>query len=459
MKYFALNCTLVLLFLSSQSVAQDEASSTNLASSDNLVLLDNYCTECHNAEDWAGGLAFDLLNPKIMHEDAEIWEAAVRKLRGRLMPPPGSSQPAQEDIDNFVSIMEASLDTLGNSNAEPEVGHVPIQRLNRVEYEIAVKDLLGVDINAEDFLPRDIEVDGFDNIAAALSVSPSFLEQYVAVARFAARKAVGESVPKLANAYYPVISGDQDSFEDGFPLGTRGGMAFKHNFPADGEYLFNILDLDVGLYPRSLETQHTLVMLVDGTEVFREKLGGEADMALVNLGGAPGRAEIMERFAGILVQAKAGTKNVVVTFIERSRALTDEPIEGFTPYGGFSTTGSLHVPRLLDGVEIVGPFEPTGLSRTVSRDKIFICEPESVAEELACAEKITSSLAQRAFRRPINLNDLDSLMPFYEMGREDSGDFNAGIEQVVAAVLVSPDFLYRGISPLRDEGEKTGLCS
>lgn len=448
MKHLTLICTVVAAFTASLAVAQSDAHMADHA--DQWGMLESYCFDCHNSEDWAGGLAFDIMPPETVLEEAENWEATVRKLRGRQMPPPGSPQPEQEHIDNFVSWMEAALDSGSDG---PRVGHVPVQRLNRTEYAIAVQGLLGVEINAEDYLPRDIEVDGFDNIAVALSVSPSFLEQYIAVARLVARLAVGEPVPKLANVYYPVTGGDQDAYEDGFPLGTRGGMLVKHNFPADGEYRFNILDLDVGLYPRSLETQHTLVLLVDGKEVFREKLGGEADLSLVNREGAPGRAEIMARFADIPAQLKAGAHDVVVTFIERSRAETDEPVGGFTPYGGFSFVGSLRVPRILDGIEVVGPLEPTGLSRTASRDRIFICEPQLADEERACAEQITANLAQRAFRRPVDLEDMESLMPFYEMGRQDPGGFDAGIEQVVAAVLASPDFLYRGISPIRDIGE------
>jgi hypothetical protein len=324
---------------------------------------------------------------------------------------------------------------------------VPIHRLNRTEYTAAVKDLLGVEINAGDYLPTEIEVDGFTNIAAALSVSPAFLEQYISVARTVARLAVGEPVPKLASAYFAPPGGNQDGYVDGMPLGTRGGARFRHSFPADGEYRIDITDLDVGLYPRSLETEHTLVILIDRTEVFREALGGEADLELVNLGGAPARAEIMERFADIPVHVQAGVHEVIVTFIERSRAATDEPIFGFTPYGGFSFSGQMRVPRVIGGIEVEGPFEPTGLSRTESRRKLFVCMPETADQERTCAQRIAANLARRAFRRPVDQDDIDRLMPFYEEGRRGSGGFDEGIEQMVTAVLASPDFLYRAIVP------------
>jgi mono/diheme cytochrome c family protein len=407
-------------------------------------MLESYCTECHNSAEFAGGVVFEGLTPDSVPAEAKTFETAVRKLRGRLMPPPGSPQPDQAQIDAFVRWAENSID---RGTQAPRAGHVPIQRLNRTEYALAVKDLLGVEIDPEEYLPTEVEVDGFTNIAAALSVSPAFLEQYIGVARAVARLAVGEPVPKLASAYFPPPGGDQDGYVDGMPLGTRGGTMFKHNFPADGEYRINITDLDVGLYPRSLESEHTLVVLLDRTEVFRAKLGGAADLELVDRGGAPARAEIMERFTNIPVRVAAGVHEVVVTFIERSRAATDEPIFGFTPYGGFSFRGQMRVPRVIGGIEVEGPFGPTGLSRTASRARIFVCEPESPDQERACAERITANLGQRAFRRPVDQQDIDRLMPFYEVGRRGLGGFDAGIEQMVTAVLASPDFLYRAIVP------------
>jgi hypothetical protein len=325
---------------------------------------------------------------------------------------------------------------------------VPAQRLNRTEYAASVKDLLGVEIDAKQYLPTEIEVDGFDNIAAALSVSPAFLEQYIGVARKVARLAIGEPAPKLASAYFPPPGGDQDGYVDGLPLGTRGGLSFEHAFPADGEYRLTITDLDVGLYPRSLETEQTLVVLLDRNEVFSAQLGGEDDLALVDHGGAPARAEIMQRFAGIPLHVTAGVHEIVVTFVERARASTDEPIFGFTPYGGFSFTGQMRVPRVIGSLELKGPFEPKGVSRTASREKLFVCTPETPAEERPCAERITARLAQRAFRRPVTQDDVNRLMSFYDQGRAGlAAGFDTGIEQMVTAVLASPDFLYRAIAP------------
>ena len=411
------------------------------------AVVQSYCVPCHNTYVRAGDIMFDRLTAESVPEHAEIFETAVHKLRGRLMPPPGNRQPAQQEIDALVSWLESSID---ESSEAPVAGHVPVQRLNRTEYANAVKDLLAVEIDPEEYLPAEIEVEGFSNIASALTVSPAFLEQYVSVARAVSRMAVGEPVPKVASVSFPPPSGDQEGYVDGMPLGTRGGTRFEYTFPADGEYRINITDLDIGLYPRALENETTVVVLIDRAEVFREKIGGEADRAFVDLGGAPAREELMERFANIPVQVTAGVHEVVVTFIERSRVATDDPIAGGSQYPGWAFVGYLRLPRVIGGIEVVGPYAATGPTRTPGREKIFTCEPEVPERERACAERITADLARRAFRRPVTTEDIDRLMAFYDAGHEGPGGFDAGIEQMVAAVLVSPDFLYRGIAPPQD---------
>jgi hypothetical protein len=422
--------------------------------------LDTYCTGCHSTAVHAGGLALDSLSLEAIHEHADVWEGAVRKLRGRLMPPPGSRQPDQKEIDSFVSWMEGKLDNEESRSRQAKAGHVPMQRMTRTEYATAVNDLLGIELDAKQLLPAEIEVNGFENVAAALSVSPAFLDQYVAAARLAARLAVGESVPKLASAHHAKPKGDDQAVHiDGLPLGTRGGMKFRHTFPADGEYRFTIPDLGVDLYTRVVETRHTVVILVDGREVFRETLGGPEDMRTVDRGGAPGRAKVMERFTNIPVQVKAGTYDVAVTFIERARIESDEFV-GFLPGDEFSRGDRM--PRLVDGVQVVGPFNSPGVSETASRRRIFICHPSTPLgaspskpnDEERCARRISENLARRAFRRAVTAEELDSLMPYFESGRKLKGGFDSGIEQVIAAVLVSPEFLYRGIQTPKSAGDR-----
>jgi hypothetical protein len=367
-----------------------------------------------------------------------VWEAAVRKLRGRLMPPPGTKQPEQSEIDTFVSWMEAQLDAAAARG--PAAGHVPVQRMTRTEYATAVNDLLGLELQATDILPAEIEVNGFENVATALTVSPAFLDQYVAAARKAARLAVGEPVPKVSSAHHVKTKGDdQAAHIDGLPLGTRGGMKFRHTFPADGEYRFTFPDLGVDLYTRVVETKHTLVLLIDGREVFRESLGGPEDMKTVDRGGAPGRAKVMERFTNVPVQVKAGTYDVAVAFIERARIESDEFV-GFLPGDEFSRGD--RIPRLVDGVTVRGPFNATGVSETLSRQKVFVCH----TDDRACTRRIADNLARRAFRRPVTAEEVESLLPYFDEGRKLPGGFDTGVEHLIAAVLVSPEFLYRGAS-------------
>ena len=200
------------------------------------------------------------------------------------------------------------------NRGETRAGHVPIQRLNRTEYAAAVRELVGVEVEP-DVLPQDIAVDGFDNIAAVLSVSPAFVDQYVAAARLVAQQAVGGEI--LENLKYTVA---ENSGREGMPLGLRTGIMFKHNFRADGEYRVNVLfpDQTVGLYTRSLENENTLVIMVDGKIVFREPIGGLDDLMLNHRLAGDGRAEILERFTKVPIQVQAGVRDVVVGFIERS---------------------------------------------------------------------------------------------------------------------------------------------
>jgi hypothetical protein len=415
-------------------------------------MLTTYCFTCHNDRAKLGGLSLESLNLQSPAENAQIWEKALRKLRGRLMPPPGNPQPPQKDIDSFAAWMESSLD----ANAKgPKAAFVSIHRMNRTEYAASVKALVGIDVKEKDVLPQDIQVGGFDNNASALGISPAFLEQYVTAARQIAKIAVGNPL-RLASVTYNVAATQQS--EQPLPPGTRGGMRFKHQFPADGEYRISVLDLGLGLYTGVVENESALVIMIDGKVVFRKPIGGFEDQTLVDKKGADGRAEIMSRFAKIPVQLDAGIHDMVVAFVDRSHVESDENVgAGFRGIGdlGFGAATN-RMPRLGNGIEIVGPYNTTGVSKTTSRDLIFVCDPKTVGEP-ACARKITENLARRAFRRPVTADDVNRLMPFYELGREKNGSFDLGIEQVVMAVLASPEFLYRSIRSANTEGALSDL--
>ncbi|HEY7335679.1 MAG TPA: DUF1592 domain-containing protein [Bryobacteraceae bacterium] len=406
------------------------------------AMLNTYCTGCHNSRAKVGGLALDGLDIQAAADNAEIWEKVLRKLRGNLMPPPGNPQPPQKEMDSFAAWMENTLDTHAKG---PKAGHVPIQRLNRTEYAASVKALVGVEVKATDVLPQDVQVQGFDNIAAALTVSPTFLSQYITAARQVAKLAIGNPNPRVGNTKYTIAANQNPDLP--LPLGTRGGIRFNHSFPADGEYRITVNDLAVGIYASTLENVSTLVVMIDDKIVFRQSIGGPEDEALHDRKGPEGRAEIMQRFAKIPVQVSAGVHDVVVAFIDRSHVESDHNIAD--PFFDVLTKSCSCAPpgrrvRLVDGVEITGPYNPTGVSRTASRSLIFVCDPKAT-EETSCARQITENLAHRAYRRPVTADELGRLMRFYEAGRRGGGSFDQGIEQVVAAVLANPNFLYRGI--------------
>lgn len=421
-------------------------------------LINTYCLKCHNSTDWAGGLAMDTLDLSHAGQDPQIWEKAINKLRGRLMPPAGQKQPPQAGVDAMVNYLETSVDA---TETHPRIGHVSLERLSRVEFATAVRDLIGVQVDPKQVLPTEIEVDGFSNMAGALGISPAFMEQYLSAARHVAQLAVGEPVPKMSSVFYGGGGGGggqagpgsptQLSHKDGYPLGTRGGISFTHVFPADGEYRFSIHDgdsIDAGLYPRGMETRATMVILVDGKEVARRDIGGPEDLALADRDGPKGRAAIVAKVSGIPAQITAGPHRVTVTFIERSWAESNDATGNGKVFG---------MPIIRDGIQVVGPYAPHGLSLDESRAKIFICEPKDAADERPCAQKIAQHLATEAFRRPATDEDVKWLMKFYDLGRAGPGGFDAGVTELVTAILSSPDFLYRSISSYTVAGESRQL--
>lgn len=426
-----------------------------LAQADTATLdtLQTYCVKCHNSEDWAGSLDMESYDLNHAGSAPEVWEKAIVKLRGRLMPPAGQEQPSQEQVDELLTYLETSIDATA---AEKHVGHVPIQRLNRTEFAASVKELIGVEIDPAQMLPSDIEVEGFDNIAGALGISPSFLEQYISAARRVSERAVGQPIPKMATTFYaanggggggPGFNNGQVNHRDRFPLGTRGGVNFTHVFPIDGEYRLDFLDADnlnAGLYPFGMLTEATMVILVDGVEVARRDVGGKDDLALADRLAQKGREQIVEkmRFA---FPVKAGRHEITITYIERAWSMSND-------LSGGGRIGDM--PVVKGGMEISGPFNPEGISMNESRAKIFVCEPRETAEERRCAEDIARNLATQAFRRPVTDEDLDLLMPFYEVGRAEDGGFDSGVIELVTAVLSSPDFLFRSIDAPDSEGAR-----
>jgi hypothetical protein len=398
------------------------------------AMLNSYCEKCHNATDWTGGVAFDTMQPQGIPQDAKVWEAAVSKLRGRMMPPPGEKQPDQATINSFVSWMEDNLDRA--AAAHPDAGYVSLHRLNRVEYASAVKDLLNVEVDPAALLPQDTKSDGFDNVASVLKVSPTFLDQYISAARTVAALAVGSAHASRAIVTYRAGPHDQAFHVDGLPLGTRGGMSVVHNFPADGTYTFN-LSVGTGLgYIGDLAQEHKVVFLIDGRQVLERSIGGPQDFKDADQKQQEATKEFAARFRDIKLPMTAGPHELVLTFVQRAQSESDDWLATFNPISGM---GGL--PRI-GGLEINGPVDVTGLSETPSRAKIFSCRPTDPSQESACARQILSALTRDAYRRPVTEADLAAPLRFFEVGRQGK-DFDAGIQNAIVAILASPKFLYR----------------
>jgi mono/diheme cytochrome c family protein len=419
--------------------AAEAGSATAATPDEHWKMLDDKCGKCHNSQDWAGGLAFDILDrdPAGIAADAEAWENTIRKLRGRLMPPPGEPQPDQRTIDAFVAWMEGELDRA--AAAHPDPGYVGLHRLNRTEYAREIERILGLQVDVKNLLPQDVSSDGFDNIATTLRISPSFVDQYITAARNVARQAIGSVTQKPSSREFRVDGSNQDFHVDGLPLGTRGGFVIDHYFPADGEYEFSIRDfffMGAG-YVTKVDSRHTVIMTIDGVRVFQQDAGGPEDLNDVDLRQAAAADEMQARFNRIRVKVKAGQHKVGVAFVQRSFAQSDSPLQPI------AMLPEMERAPLIPGIDISGPFNVTGLSETESRRRVFICRPANEAEELPCARRIFTNLATEAFRRPATEEDLKAPLQFYENGRKAGHDFESGIESGLTAILSSTKFLFR----------------
>jgi mono/diheme cytochrome c family protein len=399
------------------------------------ALIDSYCISCHNQRTKTADLALDTLNLADVSAHAGVWEEVVRKLRGGLMPPAGVRRPPQADVDAFVGSLEQALDQAALANPNP--GRVALHRLNRAEYANAIEDLLGVRVDPAALLPKDDEADGFDNVASVLTVSPSFLEQYISAARVVTNMALGNRAQRAVSmTYRPARGTDQTQRVEGLPLGTRGGLVVDHLFPADGEYKLNINGLAGAGYVRGMEYAHTLVVLIDGVKVFQGRIGGEDDLKAIDQQQAAAVAAINGRFQNIPLTIAAGPHKVGVTFLSRTLAESDDVLGSFKP-------GALEDRIVRVGsVEILGPFNPSGLSDTPARQRVFVCKPAAARDEQPCASKILANLAHRAFRRPVTAQDLEAPLAFYKAARQN-GDFESAIREALPAILASPKFLYR----------------
>ncbi|MEO6368631.1 MAG: DUF1592 domain-containing protein, partial [Steroidobacteraceae bacterium] len=411
-------------------------------------LIEKYCYECHNTTDWAGGAAFDTMSFDTLGADAKVWESAVRKLRAGFMPPPGAKErPDQQTVNGLLGFLESRLDA---AQVKPAPGRVPLRRLNQREYANAVRDLIGLDADVATLLPNDQRKEGFDNDAAHLQVSPSYLDQYLSAARNVAQQAVGSTKAQPVSTTYGQVAdlvialgaeglpgaGSQLIYKEGMPYGTRGGLSFTHDFPAAGEYALNIGDLASGRAIPRMEFSSTVIALLDGKEFYRTAVGGEQDMKAIDQTQEKAVEVINARLRDIRFKAPAGQHRIAVTFLKRSNIESEERFPADPPEGGEERLAFLSV------LQVRGPLKVTGFGGSPARQKIFTCQPQQQSEEAACARRIISTLAQRAFRRPATDALVQPLMAFYDSGSR-SGGFETGVRDALAAILASPYFLYR----------------
>jgi mono/diheme cytochrome c family protein len=399
------------------------------------AVVRQYCVGCHSAALKTGGIVLDPATLSQVSSNAETWERAIRQLRARSMPPVPLPRPDAATYDRVASYLETELDRA--AAAKPDPGDLPnLHRLTRTEYGNAIRDLLGLDNLPREMdytllLPADNASSGFDNIADLLYVSPATMERYLDASTKISRLAVGDpAMPVMVNIHRLPLEGPQDVQALDLPFGTRGGTAIRSYFPLDGEYEFQVELAGAARDPHQLE------VTVDGERKELVTLGGAG-----GAGGRSGRGGAGGRGGrggasptDFRIAVKAGPRTIGVTFVQKTEALDEATLRPRQRSRGTQPS--------VAAVTIRGPFNATGPGDTPSRQRIFTCRPANPAAEPACAKQILSTLARRAYRRPVADSDVATLLAFYDNGRKER-DFDLGIQRAIERLLVSPQFLYR----------------
>jgi mono/diheme cytochrome c family protein len=439
-------------------VQQPPAGVASASPPSHRALLDRYCVTCHNGRRKTAGLELDALDISQVGERGETWEKVLRMVRTRAMPPPGMPRPNKEGYEALASYLETSLD--GAIAAHPNPGRPALHRMNRAEYTNAIRDLLAVDIDPRAMLPADDSSYGFDNIADVLSMSPVLLERYMSAARKISRLALGDPTIPSANYTYkqPLVLLQDDRMSDDLPFGSRGGIAVQHHFPADGAYDIKIRLLRhwQGII-RGLAQEEQIEVRVDGERVKVFTVGGKFqndDKTTIRQRGVrrdprgPAQSREEQNYVRtadeglqIRLSVKAGRRLVSASFAKR----TQEP-EGvgpsLLPPGSFAFAADEDADMALESLQIAGPYNAIRPVETASRARIFVCRPAHEQDEDPCAKRILSSLARRAYRRPVHDTDIEELLGFYRTGKT-AGGFEAGVGLALERMLVSPEFLFR----------------
>ena len=397
-------------------------------------LLNDYCVTCHNERQKTAGLLLDQADLTSLSQDAVMWEKVHRKLREGSMPPPNMPRPSPEQAHEFASWLVTELDAAAARTPRP--GRPTLHRLNRTEYVNVIRDVLALNLDGESLLPPDDVAYGFDNIADVLSASPTLMERYLAAAQRASRQATGDlSLPDQPTVYtVSRFLSQNDRMNEDMPFGSRGGLAVRHRFIVDGEYVLRVrLQQMYDNRVKGMQVHSDIDVFIDG-----ERLQS------FEIGPLPGyNAAEFEADAGLNVRVpvKAGERTVVVTFPQQApyREAALEPMPVMT---SFAFTNNVNFRPGIDRLYIDGPYDASGSGETPSRRTIFTCRPASPANDGPCADEIITRLATRLYRRPVNERDLEILRSFYQAGRE-SGGFEEGIRTALERMLVDPQFLFR----------------
>ena len=412
---------IVLVILSTATLAKKAQSVS--------PIIKQYCVLCHNDIILQGGMSlqhFDADHPEL---NLVIAEKMILKLRAGMMPPQEAPRPDRETLQQLAKSIEIKLDRASRKRNDP--GTRPFQRLNRAEYAQQIKDVLGLTVNPEEWLPEDQISASFDNIADVQTMSPTAITAYLTAASDIARRAIGQSnAPTLAKTYINSPSVSQHEWEpvEGAPYGTRGGISALHNFPANGEYIFKM-----GFMSGWGERYHDIDISVDGERLAVVQYGGEIDFQ--------GRKKFPMETNPVFV--RAGERRTTATFIRQMEGPYEDLIRpnDWSLTGTETSYGTTSLPHLIR-LTIEGPYNPTGVSETRTRKQIFTCRPTTAAEEVPCAQKILSQLATKAYGRTASQDDIKALLDFYSMGAEDGG-FEIGVRTALEAILSSPHFLLR----------------
>jgi hypothetical protein len=399
---------------------------------DHNAVVKQYCVGCHNERSKAGGLVLDGFDVGKVTDHAAVAEKMILKLQAGMMPPPGSRRPEEPVLARLVNTLETRIDTA--SAARPNPGKRTFPRLNRAEYSRSIKELLNIDVDSAKWLPLDTMSANFDNIADEQALSPLLLEAYLNAAADISRMAIGDRTAVAIDHTYTApsyVSQHPWDHVPGTPYGTRGGMAVDHVFPVDGEYVIEVTntagdnarfeDIDV-----SVDGERVALLPLEGG-------GGDA---------ADGRGAKGVRTEPVVI--KAGQHKVAAAYVRRMEGPYEDlirPHDWSYAGGGSGGGGITTLPHVRDLI-IRGPYKTMGISQTPSREKVFSCRPTSQDEELRCAREIITNIATEAYRRPVGLREVDSLMPFYNKGAEMDG-FEGGVRTAIEAVLSSPNFIFR----------------